>query len=177
MIRGSGIRPGAGQPDWLEPELATLTEERFSDPDWIFERKWDGIRCLAFRSADGTCACDPQRPPARTHLSGDRRGTHRTSDAELVVDGEVVAFVGRTSFERLQGRSGITDPAAARAEVSRLPLRVRPAAPRRPRRARPASANAETVAAQGDPLTDPLRFTTHRNTAGEDEYRKACAAR
>lgn len=39
-----------GQPDWLEPELATLTRDRFSDPAWIFERKFDGERCLAFRA-------------------------------------------------------------------------------------------------------------------------------
>ena len=35
-------------PDWAAPMLATLTEERFSDRNWIFERKFDGIRCLAF---------------------------------------------------------------------------------------------------------------------------------
>jgi len=29
--------------------LATLTEKRFSDGSWIFERKLDGIRLLAFR--------------------------------------------------------------------------------------------------------------------------------
>jgi hypothetical protein len=29
--------------------LAIPTNERFSDPDWIFERKLDGVRCLAFR--------------------------------------------------------------------------------------------------------------------------------
>ena len=28
---------------------ATLTQERFSGPDWIFERKFDGIRVLAFK--------------------------------------------------------------------------------------------------------------------------------
>ena len=28
---------------------ATLTEERFTTPDWIFERKLDGIRLLAFK--------------------------------------------------------------------------------------------------------------------------------
>src|SRR6266536_1118975 len=38
------------QPDWIDPMLATLTDERFSDPNWIFERKLDGERCLAFRS-------------------------------------------------------------------------------------------------------------------------------
>src|SRR5687767_15848813 len=36
-------------PDWLEPMAATLTEERFSGPEWIFERKFDGIRGLAFK--------------------------------------------------------------------------------------------------------------------------------
>jgi len=28
---------------------AVLTDARFSDPDWIFERKLDGIRCIAIR--------------------------------------------------------------------------------------------------------------------------------
>jgi len=44
----SAARPD--QPGWLDPELATLTLDRFSDPAWIFERKLDGERCLAFRS-------------------------------------------------------------------------------------------------------------------------------
>ena len=40
------------------PTLATLTDKRFSDPDWIFERKFDGMRCLAFRRRrPGTAAC------------------------------------------------------------------------------------------------------------------------
>jgi ATP-dependent DNA ligase len=36
-------------PEWLEPMAATLTQERFSGPEWIFERKYDGIRLLAFK--------------------------------------------------------------------------------------------------------------------------------
>ena len=36
-------------PDWLEPMAATLTQERFSGGDWLFERKFDGIRLLAFK--------------------------------------------------------------------------------------------------------------------------------
>jgi ATP-dependent DNA ligase len=35
---------------------ATLTQERFTGPEWIFERKFDGIRLLAFKQA-GTCGC------------------------------------------------------------------------------------------------------------------------
>ena len=37
-------------PDWLEPMKATLTEERFSGPEWLFERKFDGIRLLAYKN-------------------------------------------------------------------------------------------------------------------------------
>ena len=37
-------------PDWIVPMAATLTQERFTGPDWIFERKLDGIRLLAFRN-------------------------------------------------------------------------------------------------------------------------------
>jgi ATP-dependent DNA ligase len=36
-------------PDWLEPMAATLTQERFTGADWIFERKYDGIRLIAFK--------------------------------------------------------------------------------------------------------------------------------
>src|SRR4051812_39234042 len=39
----------AGMPDWLEPMAATLTQERFTGPDWVFERKFDGIRLLAYK--------------------------------------------------------------------------------------------------------------------------------
>ncbi|HJR59897.1 MAG TPA: hypothetical protein VJ813_10875 [Vicinamibacterales bacterium] len=38
-----------GFPDWLVPMAATLTQERFTGPDWIFERKYDGIRLIAFK--------------------------------------------------------------------------------------------------------------------------------
>jgi bifunctional non-homologous end joining protein LigD len=36
-------------PEWLEPMAATLTQERFTGAEWIFERKFDGIRVLAFK--------------------------------------------------------------------------------------------------------------------------------
>lgn len=40
-------------PDWLEPMAATLTQDRFSGREWLFERKFDGIRLLAYkRGAD-----------------------------------------------------------------------------------------------------------------------------
>src|ERR1700689_3253750 len=50
--RGSDLSKLA-MPTWVEPQLATLTRERFSSPEWIFERKLDGERCLAFADSDG----------------------------------------------------------------------------------------------------------------------------
>ena len=37
-------------PEWVVPMAATLTDKRFTGPEWIFERKYDGIRLLAFRN-------------------------------------------------------------------------------------------------------------------------------
>ena len=39
-------------PDWLEPMAATLTQERFTGSDWLFERKFDGIRLIVGVRAD-----------------------------------------------------------------------------------------------------------------------------
>jgi ATP-dependent DNA ligase len=39
-------------PEWVVPMAATLTDERFTGPEWIFERKYDGIRLLAFRKGN-----------------------------------------------------------------------------------------------------------------------------
>jgi DNA ligase D-like protein (predicted ligase) len=84
---------------------ATLTGERFSDPGWIFERKLDGIRCIAIR--DG----GPVRLLSRNDLSLDGRypelvdALATTPAQRFAIDGEVVAFDrGQTSFARLAQR-------------------------------------------------------------------------
>jgi bifunctional non-homologous end joining protein LigD len=95
-------------PDWTPPMLATLTEERFSDPGWIFERKFDGIRLLAFCDRRGKV-----RLLTRNQLSANERfpgvvdalAGHRRA---CIVDGEVVAFRGRqSSFSMLQRREDV----------------------------------------------------------------------
>ena len=95
----------APRPTWLEPMKAVLTDERFSRDGWIFERKLDGIRCLAFK------ADEVVRLRSRNDLSLNGR-FGEVADAlaadpvrDVVLDGEVVAFQGsQTSFARLQAR-------------------------------------------------------------------------
>jgi bifunctional non-homologous end joining protein LigD len=84
---------------------AVLTDERFSDPDWIFERKLDGIRCLAFKADHRV------RLRSRNDLSLNGRFPEIVAALEedpvtaVVLDGEIVAFDGaQTSFARLQQR-------------------------------------------------------------------------
>jgi DNA ligase D-like protein (predicted ligase) len=95
---------GAPAPRRFEAMKAVLTDEPFSDPAWIFERKLDGIRCLAIR--DGSTL----RLLSRNDLSLNARYPELVAALELqakrfAVDGEVVAFDGRrTSFERLARR-------------------------------------------------------------------------
>ena len=50
-------------PEWLEPMAATLTQERFTGPEWIFERKYDGNRMLAFRHGAGVRLLSRNRLP------------------------------------------------------------------------------------------------------------------
>jgi len=40
--------PNSKIPIGMKPMLATLVEEPFDDPDWVYEVKWDGYRALAF---------------------------------------------------------------------------------------------------------------------------------
>jgi bifunctional non-homologous end joining protein LigD len=156
--------------------LATLTDSRFSDERWIFERKLDGERVLGFRNGNAV------RLLSRSdqHLEGtypelvDALGAQETAD--FVVDGEVVAFeAGRTSFERLQGRLGISDPVRARASRIRVhwyifdllhldgydttALWVR---------------DRKALLRAAITFGEPLRYTTHRNGSGEAFLAEAC---
>jgi len=46
------MSPAEKMPEWLEPMAATLTQDRFTGHDWLFERKFDGIRLLAYKRGD-----------------------------------------------------------------------------------------------------------------------------
>src|SRR4051795_13357805 len=73
---------------------AVLTAERPAGPEWVFERKLDGIRCLAVKDRGRTrlysrneLSLDERYPPLVAALDAD------PADG-FVIDGEAVAFVG-----------------------------------------------------------------------------------
>src|SRR5678815_257200 len=74
-------------PEWLVPMAATLTQERFSGPEWIFERKFDGIRLLAYKKGDDVQLFSRNHLPQ--HLPAVQRAIEQLPIQELILDGEI----------------------------------------------------------------------------------------
>jgi ATP-dependent DNA ligase len=74
-------------PDWLEPMAATLTQDRFAGPEWVFERKFDGIRLLAYKR--GTDVQLYSRNRLAQHLPAVDRAIAALPVREAILDGEV----------------------------------------------------------------------------------------
>jgi DNA ligase D-like protein (predicted ligase) len=172
LERASARHPGrvtpAAAPRRFGAMKAVLTDEPFSDPAWIFERKLDGIRCLAVRDGGSV------RLTSRNDLGLEGRypdlvaALQRGGARRFAIDGEVVAFAGaQTSFARLARRG--REPGVAvylyafdvlwldGCDVRRLPLLERK------RLLRGAVA-----------FDDPIRLTPYRRRDGEALFRDAC---
>jgi bifunctional non-homologous end joining protein LigD len=169
--------PGPGSiPWWAQPQLATLTKDRFSDPEWLFERKLDGERMLAFRDAAGVRLLTRNDRDVTATFPEVADALRAQAADDLVVDGEVVAFRdGQTSFSMLQQRLGVVHPAASLIKdfpVSYYIFDVLFAGGRDirglPQRERKERLNGLLE------FTGPLRYTEHRAGDGEAFYRQAC---
>ena len=82
-------------PAWLEPMAATLTQERFTGPEWLFERKFDGIRLLAFKRGKDVQLFSRNRLPQ--HLPAVEKAIARLPVKDAILDGEV-AWDGASSY-------------------------------------------------------------------------------
>lgn len=168
----------AAQPEWLNPTLATLVHEPFSDPDWLFEPKLDGERCLIFKRGGQVRVMSRKRKELAVTYPEIARAVAEQVEHDGVLDGEIVAFDGRrTSFARLQQRMQLEQPGgSAKAQVpiywylfdiphlddhdlTAVPLRDR-----------------KKVLSRIANFRDPLRMTPHENADGADYYRRACRA-
>lgn len=161
------LAPAAPPPKTAGAMKAMLTDERFSDPDWIYERKLDGIRCIAIRSGSDLTLLsrndlrqNDRYPELVEALETERCG-------EFVVDGEVVAFDGsQTSFAKLAQRGQHYVPVFYYVfdvlwldghDVRKLPLRTRKRLLR------------DALQFHGN-----VRWTQHRNRDGEKFFVEAC---
>ncbi len=95
-------------PPLIKPMLATLVDKPFSDPDWLFETKWDGVRAVCFikngaaRFVSRNQIEMTAQYPELANISESVRGS------SLILDGEIVALDenGVSRFQLLQRRLG-----------------------------------------------------------------------
>ncbi len=158
------------------PALATLTHERFSDERWLYERKLDGMRVVAERSGDRVRLRSRSGADAGPGFPEVVEALAAQATPDFVVDGEVVAFDGdKTSFSLLQPRMHVVRLDQSRRDAAavyyyvfdllhldghstrRLPLRTR-----------------KDLLHGLFEWVDPLRYTTHRDAAGEEYFHEAC---
>jgi DNA ligase D-like protein (predicted ligase) len=161
------LAPPAPPPGTAGAMKAVLTDERFSDPAWIYERKLDGIRCIAIRDADSLHLLSrndlPQNerfPELVEALAAERCG-------QFAIDGEVVAFDGsQTSFARLTQRGRHYVPVFLYVfdilwleghDVRSLPLRTR-----------------KRLLKGALQFHGNVRWTQYRNRDGETLFKEAC---
>jgi DNA ligase D-like protein (predicted ligase) len=164
----SGMRLVA-QPSWIDPMLATLTDKRFSDKDWIFEKKLDGVRALAFRTNNNIALLSRNKlsfnnayPAIVDHLK-------KQPSSSFIIDGEIVALEkGVSSFSKLQQRGRQTIPVYYFVfdllywngyDIRQLPLIER-----------------KKLLKKAIVFDQRIRFTNHRVAEGEAYYEEACKA-
>jgi bifunctional non-homologous end joining protein LigD len=82
-------------PDWLEPMAATLTQERFSGPEWIFERKLDGVRLLAYKRGRDVQLLSRNQLPQNDAYPSVVRAVEHLPVRNVILDGEATGVWGR----------------------------------------------------------------------------------
>ncbi|HET9469246.1 MAG TPA: hypothetical protein VFO48_12565 [Vicinamibacterales bacterium] len=125
-------------PDWLEPMAATLTQERFGGPGWLFERKFDGIRLLAYKRGPSVQLFSRNRLPQ--HLPHVAAAVSALPVNEAIfdilwLDGRLIAKRSGSPYEHRRSKhwlkmkceasqelvvGGFTDPQGARVGLGAL---------------------------------------------------------
>lgn len=112
-------------PEWLEPMAATLTRERFTGPEWVFERKLDGIRLLAFKQRSEVRLLSRNRLLRNASYPSFVKAVEALPVDDLILDGEATGIweerdaAGYHLFDILwlEGRDLRSLPLEARREI------------------------------------------------------------
>src|SRR6185295_12424523 len=113
-------------PKWLVPMAATLTQERFTGPEWIFERKFDGIRLLAYKNGDHVELFSRNQLPQ--DIPSVVEAVKMLPVRDAIFDGEITWGRGKVAYHVfdvmwLDGRNVTSLPVEERRELlAQLPL-------------------------------------------------------
>ncbi len=89
-------------PEFIPPMLATLGQP-FDSDEHLFEVKWDGMRCIAFRDDGGVRAFSRNRVPMLPRFP--ELELVAAVEPGIVLDGEIILLTdGKPDFRALMGR-------------------------------------------------------------------------
>ena len=122
--------------EWIEPMLATLTDTYFSDPQWVFEPKLDGVRCLALKRGDNVRLMSRNKLVMNDRYPEIAMAVSKLKVENGILDGEIAVVSGGVSrFQSLQRHLLDGDgslvyfvfdaPQLAGYDITRLPLLAR----------------------------------------------------
>ncbi len=76
----------------VQPMLATLVDEAFHRPGWVYEEKYDGYRILAYKEGKKVTLLSRNARDRTESFSAVASAIGTLRDRTLLLDGEVVAF-------------------------------------------------------------------------------------
>ncbi len=102
----------SAMPSRISPMLATLSNQPFSDPNWLFEIKWDGVRALAHLSNNSLTLRSRNNVDITKRYPELASLTKSFAAREAILDGEIAALNehGHSDFELLQERMHVRVP-------------------------------------------------------------------
>lgn len=106
--------PRTPAPLGLRPMLATLADALPEGAGWAYEMKWDGVRALALVEPAGVRLFSRNDNDVTVAYPEIQHVADQLGSVSVMLDGEIVAAdnEGRASFQRLQSRMHLRDPAA-----------------------------------------------------------------
>lgn len=107
----------------LPPMLIGAEGEAFDSPDYLYELKLDGIRCLAYLSPSGSVELVNKRSVIVTGIYPELRSIAMQIKGQCVLDGEITVFSdGKPDFSEIRRRSLMSNPFKIRIAADQLPV-------------------------------------------------------
>lgn len=163
-------------PGFQQPMKASLTEDYFDHPEWIYERKLDGVRALLLKEKGDIKLYSRNQKLITDTYPELEEPAKQLNDNDFIADGEIVAFDANiTSFSKLQGRMQVKDREKAKNlkpsvylylfdllyydgfDLTPLPLRTR-----------------KNLLSKLLDTGNRIRYTSHRNEQGKKYHSEAC---
>jgi len=120
-LNGAVKRP---MPTAIQPMLASIEENPFDNPNWLFEIKWDGYRVISFVENGNVRMVSRNQNDLGPRYPELRELPNLIQAKTAILDGEVVVLdeQGRPSFSLMQQRTGIRAHGRQAAPRADLPI-------------------------------------------------------